>query len=277
MVFKRRAKRATRPRRKAPVKTSPLFRKKVEKIIHAAAEDKYQRISSGNTLQPMPMALWAGAGGACIPVLNYGYTLFPDITQGPGSFQRLGNKIRVKNLIVNWQISLKPDLGAPVNIESLPLLVRLLVLKSKAVQSPPQLASTISLGTDLFNYGGGLYGGGTNRPSDMELRVNRKLYTVVSDKVMKLEKGQGADQTSTQPTGSIVCVSPTSVHRFQTRIPCGMNVNYSSESAIFPDNFAPFFTMCWTQANSDCPTPPNPAYLDRVLVHFDVHMDFEDN
>ena len=262
-------------------KLSKPVKRAVNALIHAQAEDKYQRMENGYVNQPVPLHGWNGIGSAGLVTINTPFTLFPAIDQGVGSYQRLGNKIKVKSLVVNWQISILNDISGDTQAgsDSIPLLVRLLVLKSKSVTNAPLIPSTVatSIGQDLFNYGSGQYGGATNRPADMDLRVNRKAYTVVTDKVMKLEKGDGADPISTATGGTVTTVSPTSVHRFTTRIPCGTPLVYPSEGAIFPDNFAPFFSVTYTQANADCPIPPSPAYLNRVLVHYDVHCDYEDS
>lgn len=270
MVSHRR--KSNRRTRRKIAKPSKNFVKKVNKILHANAEDKYQRTATGYTIQPVPLTGWAGLFSAGNVAINTPYTLLPSVIQGTGSWNRLGNKIKVKSLIVNFQLSLKPG------DDSIPLLVRLLVLKNKAVQEATLIPSIVTPSSDLFNLGSGQFGGGFNRPCDMELRVNRKAYTVVNDRVMKLEKGTGLDPYTAAPPGTVVCVSSTSVHRFSVRIPCGTPLVYANEIATFPTNFAPFFVVQYTSANMDTPVPPYapPGYLDRVLVHYDVHMDYED-
>jgi len=270
-------KKAIKRRPRSTKKVSKSLRIAVEKIISRDTEDKYNTNAVGIMTQPGVLPLSSQPGSFGSPLANTAYTLLPDIGQGTNYSQRLGDKIKPKSLVVDWVFSLAP---LTVAGSSLPLMVRLLVLKDKEISGAQQVPTT-PLSTELLLLGNGSVGGaGIPSIQNILTRVNRKRYTVITDKVMKLDKGSGSDPDPTNSSvGNLSDVSVNSVHRFRTRIPCPAALLYPTTAAIFPSNFAPFFTVMWAQANGDLPAPGDPLpaiYVDPVAVAFVAHFDYED-
>jgi len=254
------------------------MKKAVKKIIDGENEDKYTNLRLGYS-NPLPLNNTTGIGSYGEPDLNVAYGLMPRIEQGVAQGQRLGDKVRPKSMVVDWVISFSNPLSEAGT--SLPLLVRLMVLKSKTHKDMNTLSSNLAIASDLFQLQSDIFGGAFYRTDDINARINRKQYTTITDKVMKLERGTGSDPNSVNSyVGDVTCVSPSSVHRFRTRIACPTWLYAGGSVSTYPSNFAPFFTVCWAQANGDTPVDSPPTALTYLLnpiaVSYTVHLDYED-
>lgn len=266
----------TAPRRvnkkKKVAKLSKPMVKAVKKIIDGNIEDKYKTVYPDATgSNPFNSAL--GSYTAGLPGIGKAYSLLPAIAQGLDEFDRIGNKLRPKSLVVKYTVSISPDY-----VGSTQTICRLLTMTDKSVKDYTNWGDIeASLTNEMFNLGNGSYQGASTVPQIVNWRINKKRFNVTHDKMFVLEKGAGdTPKFSNSYLGAITTHTNREVHEFTMRIPIPKVLNYPEGAAsLYPSNFAPFWTMVWTQANIDNSSASNSWLASQPLVNFVAHFDYE--
>ena len=179
------AMRRTRKNRKIskPLKVAPSVKTYVNRVIARNTENKVHIIYGSN------VSITTAAGGTvptsvnCLPVLG----------TGVGSFQRIGDEIKIKKAAIKGYINLLPY-AAITNPLSTPIYVKMWLCSSKIVNTS-SLSST-DIGTQFFDTGS-IAAGFQGNMLDMTLSNNLNNWKIHAQRTVQL----GA--TSVSSTGQV--------------------------------------------------------------------------
>jgi len=248
----------------------------VKKELHKELEDKYAVLANAAPASPFAQTFTCAidANSKCYPVL-------PQVSQGSGDFQRVGDRLTPKSLVVKFTMTCS---GSPTTNSSEQLWGRLFVLQDKSIRNMTALQAIAGvqpgtpISTQLIDYGNGLHGAYTGQPYSNNFRVNKRQYRVYHDKLIKFQRGYGTLPQAANPVawvGDQIYTSPLATHQMTLRIPCPKVLLYSAEADIWPSNFAPFF--CFGYQDPQALTTHLEAEMDyRVAISWVAHFDYED-
>jgi len=178
----------------------------------------------------------------------------PALVAGVANHQRIGNKVHPTSLTVTL------DLAATFHesARSVDKTVHIFLMTCKAVKSLDNF-SAIPITTFLDNGQGGLTDfDGTVMKSFYP--VDRSQFTLLKHKKIRLVKGFGLIVDSTVNTSAAVTdsvITPSSSYkRIKMRVPVPKTLLYENSTAQYPQNFAPFFVIGYTN-NVGVDTAPN--------------------
>lgn len=291
-MYRRRLVRRKRPVRrvakaKRVAKLSSPMKKAIVRVFHKQQEDKYASVYPGAGAVVNPGTPWSGNPGAAIfqtPNIlnNVGvatiHPLLPAVQQGVASFQRIGDRISPKSLVVKFTVTVNP---AVVPVED--LYCRLFCLSDKSIKETTLLvASPVNPGTpietELFDNGDGTYVGFSGYPRDISMRVNRNRYTVHHDRLIKITKGQGdLGNIPNVYQGNMTFASPLMSHELTLRVPLPKTLNYAQNNFQYPTNAAPFWCLGFIQPSGDGNAAQVIALNQHILANYTVHFDYEDS
>ena len=235
------------------------MRQVAKKVVADALEDKYARAEIAPGGQPVLF-------NASITTYAECYPLLPKVTQGVDSYQRVGDKLRPKSLRVELYIVANGTLTT-----SMLQRVRLFVLQDKSLSNWSAIDTT-PIGNQLLDFGSFL-GGFSGLPNCELIRVNKRRYKVIKDKVVTLAKGTGLTPNTGGINGTQTFVSGSQYHKITFKIPTPAVLHYSNPLDNYPTNFAPFMCLGYTQPDGD--TAPDSGVF-KVAVQFSSHLDYED-
>lgn len=189
--------------------------------------------------------------------------VIPQVTQGVASYQRIGDKIKPKSLVVKGILA--PSAEQPDNQ---PLYVRVLILAQKSIKVG-QFVNGGNVNVDqLLRPNSAVapndqiaYSGTTHNINDP---VNTDLFRVYMDKTILLCP---VDQTKSTET------LQASVRRWKytfKKLPS--TLSFDEANADWPNNFAPFVAVGYAYADG---TSPDVIQL-RVNSTIDSYLTFED-
>lgn len=253
-------------------KLSAPMKKAIDALIHVKAEDKY--VTAYQPTYPLAQTYTANINSAADFKI-----ILPNILQGSAMTQRIGNKITPKSLVVNFTLTMT---GSPTTNSSDLFWGRLMVLTHKTIKNPG-LASAIDPASLLLVDGENTtsYKG---LPGDENWRINRRNFTVVSDKRLKFQRGFGTLPQAANVVpwiGDQIFPSPLCQHHLTVKVPCPKELIYQTATGSVPSvnqqptNFFPFFCFGYNQPNEL--TVPVAGELDyRVAISWTSHFVYED-
>lgn len=244
--------------RKSKAPAAKLVRAVAKKVVSDALEDKYARAEPQSGGQPVLF-------NSTITLFTEFYPLLPTITQGVDSYQRVGDKIRPKSLIVDVQMAMNGALSTAMMNR-----VRLFLMESKGVRDF-SLRDQIQP-TQLLDFGNTV-GAFTGLPNQTLVRVNRRAFKVFHDKLYVMSKGVGTTPQTAGAGGTQTSMSANQVINLRFKIPCPAVLHYNSPLATYPTNFAPFITLGYVQPDGDI--SPDTA-VNKVAMTYSAHLDYED-
>lgn len=158
------------------------------------------------------------------------YPLVQQITKGNDVYQREGDRIKTKSLVVKGQISLNPD----YNPDTKAMYVRVVIAQQKTVRSvsnyanldPDHLLKPTFAGASEQAFGGG--------EPQVAYPINRDLYRVYMDKVFLITPtgaASGNPRTGAQKKWS---------YRFK-QLPSSLT--FDEGNGDYANNFAPFVAL----------------------------------
>lgn len=190
--------------------------------------------------------------------------VIPQLSEGTASYERIGDRIKPKSLVVRGVISIAPEQPADNRV----LYVRLLILAQKNLKSANQVNTPGQIAINQLlrpNVGLGNaetpYSGITHNAYDP---INRDLFRVYMDKVVKLCP---VDQTTSTETRSPTAFTFT--YRFKD-LPSYLT--FDEANGTFCNNFAPFFALGYSYADSSAPD----VVQTRVVSTVSSYLTFED-
>jgi len=192
------------------------------------------------------------------------YRLLPAITQGTDSYQRIGDSVRPKKLVVKFRVGLTQSYWANIQTFVTPFEVRLMILKQKNIKSSGQLANFDSSHLLRPNLGSSTelsYDGSTIRHmSD----INTDLFEVLMDRKITI-KPQDVQRTNlgTYPLLPNV-VEITKV------LKCPARLTFDDGNGNNANNYAPFAVAGYHLANGLIDTINTQLQLDVLsTIHFE--------
>jgi len=247
-----------------------LVKAVAKKVVEDQLEDKYV----GYTIPTSGTAGYPVYFNAAISSTSEVYPILPPLFSGVSSYQRVGDRIKPKRLMLEVVITANGALtSSQLN------MVRLFILQDKSIKDSNNLKAVTAIqpgtpiASQLLNTGGGTQGF-TGVPNTILMRVNTERYSVIKDKVVEVRAGNGTTpQLANGFVGTQVFVGTQQSYHFKFKIPTPKVLKYSGFNSQWPTNFAPFFCLGYIQPDGNA-SPDN--LITRVAVNWWSHMDFED-
>jgi len=197
------------------------------------------------------------------------YPMMPVVAQGTDTDQRIGDSIKASTIRTKFVVYYT----APPSNSSYDVYIRVLCVTSKVIKSQAEVASIP--GGNLLDRGNGTQTdvpNNTNTIANLEeyslMPVNRKSWTVLHDKVIRLVKNTGSPSGATS-TGEAPNLGGLSQHRFTFSTPHKGALKYEGASALFATNFAPFWcAYAWTSDGSAFPGSALPTFATRSEIYY---------
>ena len=241
----------------------------VKREIHKSAEDKYA------TDYNLPNGSNAPQQFTTKIAFPYDFKpIIPATIQGTKGLERVGNKITPKALVLKLTITMT---GAPTTNSSDQFWGRLIVGTHKSYKYRPTFNSNVVPSTLLLAQGGvtQIYDGSVNSNN---WRINRKEFSIVKDKLIKLQRGFGTLPQAANVVpyiGDQIYTSPNATHQVTVRIPCPATLVFSDNADQYPSNFCPFFAFGYAAPQG--PASGEGGEMDyRVGISWVSHLDYED-
>lgn len=259
-------KRSKRPRvaRKTYRRRRTALTRRIKEVVQSLNEDKMAYTTTGNSLIKFNSGI--DAVGDLIQIL-------PNISQGVGENQRIGNEIRAKNLNVKGYVKL--DIGDIADNTAMPnVVVRMMILSMKVTQSY-QDAQTLSskIGT-LLNKGGTTTAFAGNL-QDIYAPINRNVFTVHHDKKFYLRQDFLNVIGAAPPSTHVAQDISKTVKFFNLNVKCkGRVLRYDEDvgSDVLPSNFGPFLVLGYSYLDGSSPD----TLSTKVGLCFDSVFTYED-
>lgn len=243
--------------------TVSLVRAVAKRVVSDALEDKYARTDINPGGQPLLI------NSTISSLVTDVFPILPFVVQGTDSFQRIGDKITPKSLVLKLYVVAN---GAVTS--SFLNRVRVFILEDRTLKNYNDLLAVGTgspIGSQLLDAGNALQGYG-GIPHDNYIRVNRRRYKTIKDVGFTLMKGAGTTAQSAVP-GTQTSMIGSQYHQMTFRIPTPKRLLYVNPSDTYPSNFAPFFCMGWTHPDNGATASDTPL---KVLAYYNVEMDYED-
>lgn len=206
----------------------------VRKLIDRKTEDKFiswENAPGGTTTTARSIGV--SSLGSVIPLIR-------DIQNGPESYQRLGDKVRPKYLMVRGYIAINNTV--PVETAA---RVRIMVVSNKSVKNASPLVAPISslplgalLNDNLASSAPSVAHGFRGIADDDTASINSEQFVTHSDKHYDLVQAGKTAAPPIQGTGAM------SVYRyFKIKVKCLAALDFTDPNGDYPTNFAPFLLM----------------------------------
>lgn len=234
------ARKAVRKARKAN------FVRAVKSVISSQVEDKHAHISTGNNLVLFNSGI--NSSGDMLQII-------PNIAQGVGDYQRIGDKVIAKKLEVSGYVRLAINSEVLEQRSTSNVIVRMMVLSMKnrnglyadALGAAANLASLLKKGGTTSGFTGVL--------GDINAKINTDWFTVHSDRKFYLtqdllvQSGSAGISTMAADTRNIVKF-------FKLNIRCKNKVlryDQGAASGLQPLNWAPFLVLGYSFLDGSAP------------------------
>jgi hypothetical protein len=192
------------------------------------------------------------------------YAVIPQIGEGPGVHQRVGDTIQPTSLTLNLRFAFP----FTDNQQSGDVTAHVFVLSCKSVKSLDNLTAVpITL---LLDNGQGSAGSfdGTNQHSLW--KVNTNLFTVHKYKRIRFQKTEGLVNNGGLGNGQ-TCMQASQHHYARIRVPLPKKLKYALNNQTYPTNSAPFLCIGYTQNDAS-----NSAGLIAVYAQGNCQLHFKD-
>lgn len=231
------ATRSRKPRLSKPA--AAAVRKIAKAVVRRETEDKYISYRNEQNFNGT-----ISSGSECYP-------LIPPLGQGVDDFQRIGDKIRPKYMIVKGFVQLNPNAGAQNYMP--PSTCRVMVLSQKSIKFSGDVQSKVDIGHLLKDN----VSTGTGRPYSGTLfdnlaPINKEIFTVHMDRKVKFNWLNLQDTPAGVPTPGWQTGNDRTKY-FTCKIKLPKTLSYDDGTGAYPNNAAPFF--CFGAVNDDGAAP----------------------
>lgn len=236
----------------------------MRKLIDRRTEDKFiswQNFDNG--LSP---------GGRAIGSPATVYPLIQQIQEGPASYQRLGDKIRPKYLLVRGYVAIQSTV--PVETAA---RVRLMIVSNKSDRnSNPAVAAALPLGAllndNLVSLAPSVAHGYRGFASDDNSSLNTEQFIGHADKHFDLVQAGKTAAPPIQGTGAM------SVYRyFKIKVKCPASLNFTDPNGDYPTNFCPYLLIGYSYPEGWSFPPADPDPLSgQIRIYWRSTLYFED-
>lgn len=181
------------------------------------------------------------------------WQIIPEIPRGTMRDDRQGSRLKIVNLNVKGRIYIPADENPIVgNDDRAEIYVRLMCLSWKMCKNLADVQQNWNANEQLNDMFFKLAASGTapqGTYQDMLYPINRDVFTVHFDKVMKLQRNYGyfPDPTSTSGAAPQRAAS----REFNFNLKCkNKHLKYATEGATLPMNYAPFLCAQFCYSNA---------------------------
>lgn len=182
------------------------------------------------------------------------YSIIKNIPEGNTSYQRDGDRIKPKFLMVSGDVSVNPGYNPDTRV----MYVRVIVASQKNTK---QSAAGVVAGIDtdhLLRSGDATIGAETNFDgtlTKLRYRVNDNKFRVYFDKVFRLCPTSAA-------SGFPLTDNQFSFQIGTTKLPA--NLSFDEGAGDYPNNFAPFLAIGYCYADGGVPDTLNSRIITKV-------------
>lgn len=237
----------TNYRKLAGMKTrKPRISKPAAKAVRAIAKAVVKRENEDKFVSSQGSVLFnssISSSSECYPVI-------PQITEGTGDFQRIGDKVRGKYLYVKGYVQLDQNYlnSSSGSAYIPPFTTRLMILSQKNIK----VGGDVSSRADVAHLLKDNVGTGTARPYnggvlDNLAPINKDLFRVHLDKKMRFSWVQRGDLSNAGDTGYGVGQERTKYFTCRIKLPATMT--FDDGNLNWPNNVAPF--LCFGAVYDD--------------------------
>ena len=193
------------------------------------------------------------------------HTVIPSISLGVERHDRIGAKVQVKYCNVKGRISIPADDNPLIgNDDRAQIYVRMMVLSTK---QKAQLSEVIQIWNstlnDQFFKNDSQPFAPTGNYIDMLSHINREVFTVHHDKVMRLDRQYPffPDPTSTSGAAAQIPVSKDfSINlKMKNKI-----LDYAQPSSVQPQNYQPFLCCLFAYGNGSPPSTSAVPFIEYL-------------
>lgn len=258
----RRPKKSTRST-KTSTKTSPVFARKVKKVIHQMTENKFWSQQLANNLIPAPYTA-STSGGSISP---FQLSLLPTLTQGTGISGRVGNRVRLVKNRIRGIINMKPY-NATTAPYIAPVYVKMWVISPKSFTNyVGDLGYTnwqqfFSINNSDTGFTGGVL--------DLMIPVNKELFTLHTTRTYQL---------SNNGTGSGIYQSPSGYFSRTFSIDLikyVKDLKYDDNSSTRPTNKNLILVAACYIGDGTSNNPSGGSALEMAELHYVHDCEYED-
>ncbi len=242
-----------------PRKNKQTLDKKVKDIVKKELEEEIEEKHAITEYESVFMNRNIPTGVVLNGQGNF-FKILPEIDQsvtgeaGRSYNTRIGNEIILKHIDLNGYLSYANSNAAQTDFENAKLAVRVMILRSKAINDQELLFDNMPTDT-ILRFGGQTAtsgNGATNFsgfPLDSFRDINRDTFSVRYDKVHYLDAPVILPGTS-QPDVTVV---PSRSKMFRHKLTFGKNglkLKYSAQADVNPNNFPYFMVVGYTSMSS---------------------------
>lgn len=230
-----------------------------KQVVHKESENKFVS-TSFNQLFNSTIA----SASECYP-------LMPQIPEGTGDYQRVGDKVRGRGLYIKGFVQIGKDVAG--NIYNIPpSTLRCMILSQKNIK----VSSAVQTQADVAHLLKDNYGTGTARDYaggqlDNLAPINKDLFHVYMDKKIRFQWQN--IQTGTGGAPTVEWQSGNNITRyFSCKIKVPATLTFDDGNGDYVNNFAPFFCMGSVCDDGDTPftlTTPWKVVVQSVLYYED--------
>ncbi len=193
------------------------------------------------------------------------HTVIPDIALGVERNDRQGAKVKLNSINIKGRIDVPAD-DNPIlgNDDRAQIYVRLFVLSSK--QNP--VLNNVSIDWNTI-YNNKFFKNNANGTAptgeylDMLSDVNRELFTVHYDKVMKLDRNLGYFPDPTSTSGSAPQKPASKEFNINLKVKNKI-LNYATPNTTSPTNFQPFVCCMFAYGNGAAPSTSAVPFIEYL-------------
>lgn len=241
---------------KKSVSPTKAFARKVQKVIHADVETKQQY----HIMAPTNFNSGIDAAGDAIRVL-------PNIIQGTGENNRIGNQLKAQSLIIKGCVSWSPSIGSFGTFANARLGVRLFVIQPRNYSEIGEVLANTATWMPTLLQKGGVAAPFTGAINDLWAPLNSDAFIKYYDRVFMLT---GTYQSTA--VGMTQLLGATKM--FNINLKC-RNKTLKYENSISsgnPMNYAPVFCIGYAHLDGSGPDTVSTA----ITVQWDSVINYED-
>lgn len=199
------------------------------------------------------------------------WSVIPEIATGTLRSDRLGATARCKSLVIKGKIDIPADDNVVLgNDDRAEIYVRLMVLSVKRDQLLSEIVTEWNTFYDpVFFKNNASPTAPTGKYVDMVSKINRELFTVHSDKVIKLQRNLGYFPDPTSTSGAATQRPASRDFSISMKMKNKI-LKYNTPSTTLPSNFQPFCCALFSFGNG-----ANPSTSAVPFVEYMSHMTYK--
>lgn len=193
------------------------------------------------------------------------HTVIPDIALGVERHDRIGAKIKLNTINIKGRIDIPANDNPPLgNDDRAQIYVRLMVLSLKQVTPIADVIANWNIRYDPKFFKDNADGTApTGKYKDMLSSINREVFTVHHDKVMKLSRQYPFFPDPTSTSGATTQITASKDFNINLKVK-NKTLNYAVPSSVQPTNFEPFVCCLFSYGNGSNPSTSAVPFIEYL-------------